>query len=223
MSKQPQSPPPGDKPAPTAPPAPPGWRHWLWPLALLAAVLLFLALPRVGSPPVNLTYSAFLSDVHAGKVKTFTLDNSTGFTAPGHRHADRQQGLHHGGPAAVRRHPAGNHAAEQQRADRGGRAEQRTGHRAALLADPAAPVHLGVLAVPAAVPGRRGRWWPARRAAGRRPVPGQGVRRRAAGARKFADVAGYEGSQGGDRRGRRLPEATPAGTSGPARWPRAAC
>ena len=82
MSKQPQSPPPGDKPAPTAPPAPPGWRHWLWPLALVAAVLLFLALPRVGSPPVNLTYSAFLSDVHAGKVKTFTLDNSTGFTAP---------------------------------------------------------------------------------------------------------------------------------------------
>jgi cell division protease FtsH len=82
MSKQPQSPPPGDKPAPTAPPAPPGWRHWLWPLALLAAVLLFLALPRVGSPPVNLTYSAFLSDVHAGKVKTFTLDNSTGSTAP---------------------------------------------------------------------------------------------------------------------------------------------
>jgi cell division protease FtsH len=82
MSKQPQSPPPGDKPSPTAPPPPPAWRHWLWPLALLAAVLLFLALPRVGSPPVNLTYSAFLSDVHAGKVKTFTLDNSTGSTAP---------------------------------------------------------------------------------------------------------------------------------------------
>jgi cell division protease FtsH len=83
MSKQPQSPPPGDKPSPTAPPPPPAWRHWLWPLALLAAVLLFLALPRVGSPPVNLTYSAFLSDVTAGKVKTFTLDNSTGSTAPG--------------------------------------------------------------------------------------------------------------------------------------------
>jgi cell division protease FtsH len=82
MSKTPQSPPPGDKPSPTAPPPPPAWRHWLWPLALLAAVLLFLALPRVGSPPVNLTYSAFLNDVHAGKVKTFTLDNSTGSTAP---------------------------------------------------------------------------------------------------------------------------------------------
>ena len=82
MSKQPATPPPGDKPSPTAPPPPPGWRHWLWPLALVAAVLLFLALPRVGSPPVNLTYSAFLSDVTAHKVKTFTLDNSTGSTAP---------------------------------------------------------------------------------------------------------------------------------------------
>ncbi len=83
MSKQPKPPPPGDKPAPTAPPPPPAWRHWLWPLALLAAAVLFLLLPRVGSPPVNLTYSQFLSDVTAHKVKTFTLDNSTGSTAPG--------------------------------------------------------------------------------------------------------------------------------------------
>jgi cell division protease FtsH len=82
MSKQPSAPPPGDKPAPTAPPPPPSWRHWLWPAALLAALVLFLLLPRVGSPPVNLTYSTFVSDVSAHKVKTFTLDNSTGSTAP---------------------------------------------------------------------------------------------------------------------------------------------
>ena len=82
MSKQPSAPPPGDKPAPTAPPPPPSWRHWLWPAALLAALALFLLLPRVGSPPVNLTYSTFVSDVNAHKVKTFTLDNSTGSTAP---------------------------------------------------------------------------------------------------------------------------------------------
>jgi len=82
MSKQPQPPPPGDKPSPSAPPPPPSWRHWLWPLALLAAVALFLLLPRVGSPSVNLTYSQFVSDVTAHKVKTFTLDNSTGSTAP---------------------------------------------------------------------------------------------------------------------------------------------
>ncbi|MGH3125786.1 MAG: ATP-dependent metallopeptidase FtsH/Yme1/Tma family protein, partial [Streptosporangiaceae bacterium] len=83
MSKQSKPPPPGDKPAPTAPPPPPGWRHWLWPAGLLAALLLFLFLPRIsGIPSVNLTYSQFLSDVTAHKVKTFTLDNSTGSTAP---------------------------------------------------------------------------------------------------------------------------------------------
>ena len=84
MSKQSQSPPRGDKPTPTAPPPPPAWRHWLWPIGLLAAVVLFLFLPRLsGVPTVNLTYSQFLSDVNAHKVKTFTLDNSTGSTAPG--------------------------------------------------------------------------------------------------------------------------------------------
>ena len=82
MSKQPSAPPPGDKPVRSAPPPPPSWRHWLWPAALLAALVLFLFLPRVGSPSVNLTYSTFVSDVQAHKVKTFTLDNSTGSTAP---------------------------------------------------------------------------------------------------------------------------------------------
>ncbi len=83
MSKQSKPPPPGDKPAPTAPPPPPGWRHWLWPLALIAALVLFLFLPRFGGvTTVNLSYSTFISDVHANKVKTFTLDNSTGSTAP---------------------------------------------------------------------------------------------------------------------------------------------
>ena len=82
MSKQSKPPPPGDKPAPTAPPPPPGWRHWLWPLALIAALVLFLFLPRFGGiTTVNLSYSTFISDVQAHKVKTFTLDNSTGSTA----------------------------------------------------------------------------------------------------------------------------------------------
>jgi cell division protease FtsH len=84
MSKQSQPPPRGDKPTPTAPPPPPGWRHWLWPIALLAALVLFFFLPRFGGvTSVNLTYSTFISDVQAHKVKTFTLDNSTGSTAPG--------------------------------------------------------------------------------------------------------------------------------------------
>ena len=83
MSKQSKPPPPGDKPTPTAPPPPPGWRHWLWPLALIAALVLFLFLPRFGGiTTVNLSYSTFISDVQAHQVKTFTLDNSTGSTAP---------------------------------------------------------------------------------------------------------------------------------------------
>ena len=83
MSKQSKPPPPGDKPTPTAPPPPPGWRHWLWPLALIAALVLFLFLPRFGGlTTVNLSYSTFISDVNAHEVKTFTLDNSTGSTAP---------------------------------------------------------------------------------------------------------------------------------------------
>jgi cell division protease FtsH len=83
MSKQSKPPPPGDKPTPTAPPPPPGWRHWLWPIALLAALVLFLFLPRFGGvTSVNLSYSTFISDVNSHQVKTFTLDNSTGSTAP---------------------------------------------------------------------------------------------------------------------------------------------
>jgi cell division protease FtsH len=83
MTKQSQPAPPGSKPTPTAPPPPPGWRHWLWPLALLAALVLFLFLPRFGGiTTVNLSYSTFISDVQAHQVKTFTLDNSTGSTAP---------------------------------------------------------------------------------------------------------------------------------------------
>jgi cell division protease FtsH len=55
----------------------------LWPAALMVALVLFLFLPRFGGmTSVNLTYSAFISDVQAHKVKTFTLDNSTGSTAP---------------------------------------------------------------------------------------------------------------------------------------------
>ena len=83
MSKQSKPSLPGDKPTPTAPPPPPGWRHWLWPIALMAALVLFLFLPRFGGiTTVNLSYSTFISDVHAHKIKTFTLDNSTGSTAP---------------------------------------------------------------------------------------------------------------------------------------------
>jgi cell division protease FtsH len=76
MSKQPNPPPPGDKPIRTAPPAPPGWRHWLWPIALLATVLLYIFLPGIHvTTPVSLSYSQFISDVSAHKIKTVTFAN----------------------------------------------------------------------------------------------------------------------------------------------------
>jgi cell division protease FtsH len=76
MSKQPTPPPPGDKPASTAPPPPPGWRHWLWPIALLATVLLYIFLPGINvKTPVSLTYSQFITDASAHKIKTVDFAN----------------------------------------------------------------------------------------------------------------------------------------------------
>ena len=55
------------------------WRHWLWPVALLIAVALWIFLPTVhGTPQVSLTYSQFLSDVSKHQVKTFTINNTSG-------------------------------------------------------------------------------------------------------------------------------------------------
>ncbi len=74
MSKQPVPPPPGDKPARPAPPPPPGWRHWLWPLALLAVLLLYFFLPGINvSTPVSLSYSQFIADAAGHKIKTVTF------------------------------------------------------------------------------------------------------------------------------------------------------
>ena len=66
MSKQATPPPPGDKPAPSAPPSPPRWRHWLWPIALLAFFALWVVVPTLHSNQVTtLSYSQFLSKVSA--------------------------------------------------------------------------------------------------------------------------------------------------------------
>lgn len=91
MTKQAQSPPPGDRPRPTAPPRRPSWLHWLWPLAILAALVLWLVLPGLQSTTpqaTKLTYSTFLTDVDAGKVKSVTIKTNgetTGTLADGHR------------------------------------------------------------------------------------------------------------------------------------------
>ncbi|HTZ26823.1 MAG TPA: ATP-dependent zinc metalloprotease FtsH [Streptosporangiaceae bacterium] len=75
MSKQVTPPPPGDKPAPgNAPPPPPAWRHWLLPIGIVVALFAWILLPAVHqAPQTSLTYSQFLNDVSAGKVKTVTI------------------------------------------------------------------------------------------------------------------------------------------------------
>jgi len=80
MSKQATPPPPGDKPSPgKPPPPPPRWRHWLLPVGIVVAVFLWIFLPAVHqTAPTSLTYSQFLSDVSAHKVKTVTIPQAGG-------------------------------------------------------------------------------------------------------------------------------------------------
>src|ERR1017187_9268211 len=78
MSKQPIAPPPGDRPVPTAPPPPPAWRHWLWPIAIVAMLVLYFLLPgfKAGSS-VSLSYSTFISDAGQHKVKDVVFASSS--------------------------------------------------------------------------------------------------------------------------------------------------
>jgi len=78
MSKQPIPPPPGDKPVPTAPPPPPAWRHWLWPIALIAMLALYIFLPRLNtSVTVTLNYSQFITYANQHKIKNVTFESSS--------------------------------------------------------------------------------------------------------------------------------------------------
>jgi cell division protease FtsH len=75
MSKQ-TNPAPDDRPTPpkSAPPPPPRGRGAIWLIALIAAFFLWLILPTVHSTPTTtLSYSQFLSDVSAHKVKTVDI------------------------------------------------------------------------------------------------------------------------------------------------------
>src|SRR5260221_11856818 len=76
MSKQPNPPPPGDKPVGTAPPPPPRWRLWLWPIAFGLMLLLYIFLPGINiKTPVSLSYSQFIADASAHKIKTVDFGN----------------------------------------------------------------------------------------------------------------------------------------------------
>ncbi len=77
MTKQASPPPPGDKPSPSAPPPPPTWRHWLWPVAIVAALVLWIVLPAAHSTPqVTLTYSQLQTRVIDHQVKSIELAQS---------------------------------------------------------------------------------------------------------------------------------------------------
>jgi cell division protease FtsH len=82
MSKQATPPPAGDTPKPSAPPPPPRWRNWIWPIMILAILVLFYLLPT-RSPSTSLTYSKFLDDVAAHQVKTVQLASTQGGTSTG--------------------------------------------------------------------------------------------------------------------------------------------
>src|ERR1700735_3706770 len=78
MSKQPIAPPPGDKPVRTAPPPPPSWRHWLWPVTIGAMLLLYIFLPALHAGSTGqLSYSQFIADASAHKIKTVTFQSSS--------------------------------------------------------------------------------------------------------------------------------------------------
>ncbi len=64
-------------PPPTTPPGPPWWRHALWPLAVVLFAVLFIVLPATrAQAQTTLTYSKFMDDVSAHKVKTVTLQST---------------------------------------------------------------------------------------------------------------------------------------------------
>jgi cell division protease FtsH len=67
-------PPPTNKGTPVAPAPPPWWRHLLWAIAIALFIGLFFILPATApKTQVTLTYSQFLGDVSAHKVKTVTI------------------------------------------------------------------------------------------------------------------------------------------------------
>ena len=77
MTKPANSPSTQDSGAPSAPPPPSPLRHYLWLVALVSFIVLFFLVPATSSTTqVSLTYSKFLTDVAAHKVKTVTLETT---------------------------------------------------------------------------------------------------------------------------------------------------
>ncbi|WP_236794260.1 ATP-dependent zinc metalloprotease FtsH [Amycolatopsis sp. GM8] len=81
MSRTAKSGPPPDPVPKPEPPRPSGWRAWIWPLGLLAGMLL-LFLPSMLSAPAtpSLSYTDLLSKVDAGQVKSVEIDDKGAVT-----------------------------------------------------------------------------------------------------------------------------------------------
>jgi cell division protease FtsH len=78
MSKAPSPAPPGDRPTGSAPPRWPGWVRWLWLVALAVVVVMYVFLPGINvTTPVSLSYSRFVTDVSAHKIKTVNFSNGS--------------------------------------------------------------------------------------------------------------------------------------------------
>jgi cell division protease FtsH len=76
MSKSPAPVPPANKPVGSAPPPPPAWRHGLWLLVVLLALLYIVPTFVHTSSPQTLSYSTFVHDVAAHKIKTVSIPSS---------------------------------------------------------------------------------------------------------------------------------------------------
>jgi cell division protease FtsH len=180
---------PGDKPPAPAPPPPPAWRRWLLPIGLLLSLWLLFGegLASLGGSVEQLSYTSFVQQVDAGKVKTADI-SSTGSVAGELQNGKLYQTAI---PTALD---------DQQLAHRLER------HNVQITAVPPSS-GLGAIIVSLAplLLGRPAGGRPARpdgRRAGRhRPVAGQGLRRRAA-HHQVRRRRGIRRCQAGDRRGR---------------------
>jgi len=63
-------------------PIPPRWRHWLWFVGIIGALMLWYFLPAVHSTPqTTLNYTQFLADVSAKHVKSITIPQGGGVSS----------------------------------------------------------------------------------------------------------------------------------------------
>ncbi len=87
MTRPAATPPTNDQGVPVAPGRPSPWRHALWLLVMVVLVVAFIVVPAThAQSQTTLTYSQFLSDVTAHKVKTVTIEtdgNASGSLADG--------------------------------------------------------------------------------------------------------------------------------------------